>query len=316
MSSELSKLMLARGFDLKQNVKDRRDADSNQKLAQLLQQGKINQNQAQTEYYNKQSRGQQLENTQLAQKMARGPQNTFELSKGNDGNLYKVEYDPQGNPMNSALMEGMGNSSPTFTPTANQKALAEYLTPEEQVDLSKVTPAGWVAGAKARKTRTAQSDAPDDKTFERSGKLRAEITKLSTEFRKTENAYARIQASAQDPSAAGDMALIFNYMKMLDPGSTVREGEFATAQQADGVDGRVINAYNQALNGQRLNDAQRTDFMGRSKMIFDKGKTLNDTRTEGVLKFADKFGIDRTMVVSPSVSHITDEELDAELAKL
>ena len=38
--------------------------------------------------------------------------------------------------------------------------------------------------------------------------------------------------------------------------------------------------------------------------------------TEGVLKFADKFGIDRTMVVSPSVSHITDEELDAELAKL
>ena len=36
MSNELSKMMLARGFDLKQNVKDRRDADSNQKLAQLL----------------------------------------------------------------------------------------------------------------------------------------------------------------------------------------------------------------------------------------------------------------------------------------
>ena len=63
--------MLARGFDLKQNVKDRRDADSNQQLAQLLQQGKINQNQAQTEYYNKQSRGQDLQNTQRAKNGAR-----------------------------------------------------------------------------------------------------------------------------------------------------------------------------------------------------------------------------------------------------
>ena len=108
MSSQLSKLMLARGFDLKQNVKDRRDADSNQQLAQLLQQGQINQRQAQTEYYNKQSRGQDLQNTQLAQKMARGPQNTFKQSKGNDGNIYNVEYDPQGNPVNSTRMENMG----------------------------------------------------------------------------------------------------------------------------------------------------------------------------------------------------------------
>ena len=37
------------------------------------------------------------------------------------------------------------------------------------------------------------------------------------------------------PDAAGDMALIFSYMKMLDPNSTVREGEYATAQDAGSI---------------------------------------------------------------------------------
>ena len=148
MSSELSKLMLARGFDLKQNVKDRRDADSNQKLAQLLQQGKINQNQAQTEYYNKQSRGQQLQNTQLARNMALGPQNTFGLSKGGDGNIYKVEYDPQGNPMNSALFEGMGNAQPKALKIP--ASLFSHLTPEQQGNPSLVTSANLVAAARAK----------------------------------------------------------------------------------------------------------------------------------------------------------------------
>ena len=151
MSSELSKLMLANGFNIKQRRKDRRDADSNQKLAQLLQQGKINQNQAQTEYYNKQSRGQQLENTQLAQKMARGPQNTFELSKGNDGNIYKVEYDPQGNPMNSALMEGMG-AAPNKPLTELQQKMSYALGTDfsNMTDAQKTEAYTMVSGPKPR----------------------------------------------------------------------------------------------------------------------------------------------------------------------
>mgnify|MGYP003632850802 CR=1 FL=1 len=135
MSSELSKLMLANGFNIKQRRKDRRDADSNQKLAQLLQQGQINQRQAQTEYYNKQSRGQDLQNTQLAREMARGPQNKFELSKGNDGNLYKVEYDPQGNPVSSALMEGMGTA-----PNKPQNELQQKMSYAFGTDFHSMTP--------------------------------------------------------------------------------------------------------------------------------------------------------------------------------
>jgi hypothetical protein len=80
-------------------------------------------------------------------------------------------------------------------------------------------------------------------------------------------AYKKIQESAKTPSAAGDIALIFNYMKILDPGSVVREGEFATAQNAAGVPDRVRAQYNQIITGQRLTEIQRTDFLNQAKNV-------------------------------------------------
>lgn len=80
-------------------------------------------------------------------------------------------------------------------------------------------------------------------------------------------AYKKIQESAKTPSAAGDLALIFNYMKILDPGSVVREGEFATAQNAAGVPDRIRAQYNQVINGQRLADVQRQDFLNQAKNV-------------------------------------------------
>jgi hypothetical protein len=80
-------------------------------------------------------------------------------------------------------------------------------------------------------------------------------------------AYKKIEESAKNPSAAGDLALIFNYMKILDPGSVVREGEFATAQNAAGVDSRIRAQYNNVINGQRLADVQRADFLNQAKNI-------------------------------------------------
>ena len=80
-------------------------------------------------------------------------------------------------------------------------------------------------------------------------------------------AFGRVTASAEDPSAAGDLALIFNFMKMLDPGSVVREGEFANAQNAAGVPDRIRASYNKALRGERLSENTRADFVDRAQKI-------------------------------------------------
>ena len=71
-------------------------------------------------------------------------------------------------------------------------------------------------------------------------------------------AYRKIEAAPE--TAAGDMSRIFGYMKILDPGSTVREGEYASAENARGVPASVMAQYNRVLNGQRLTPQQRNEF--------------------------------------------------------
>lgn len=80
--------------------------------------------------------------------------------------------------------------------------------------------------------------------------------------------YRIIKNAAKNPSAAGDLSLIFAYMKMLDPGSTVREGEFANAQNAAGVPDQIRNIFNRVQSGQRLNPQQRTDFVSSADGVY------------------------------------------------
>src|SRR3990167_7070520 len=57
-------------------------------------------------------------------------------------------------------------------------------------------------------------------------------------FNAVKEGYNRVAASMRG-TAAGDMSLIFGIMKMLDSNSTVREGEYATAQNAGSIPDRV-----------------------------------------------------------------------------
>ena len=104
--------------------------------------------------------------------------------------------------------------------------------------------------------------------------LRKEFQTLDSvkDISKQVQAFGRVIASAEDPSAAGDLALIFNYMKILDPGSTVREGEFANAQNSGGVDDRVIALYNSLFAGTRLSQVQRDDFINRASRLYSEAE--------------------------------------------
>ncbi|BCL69807.1 hypothetical protein TUMSATVNIG1_17620 [Vibrio nigripulchritudo] len=122
------------------------------------------------------------------------------------------------------------------------------------------------------KLELAKAQIPQNSVdFDTEQKLRKEFSGLPTikDFSSINDSWDRVQASAHDPSAAGDLALVFNYMKMLDPGSVVREGEFATAQNAAGIDERVVGMYNRILSGERLTPVQRQDFVSRAGQMFN-----------------------------------------------
>lgn len=118
-------------------------------------------------------------------------------------------------------------------------------------------------------------------------------------FNDVASSYDVIQRLAQQPpTAANDISLIFSYMKMLDPGSVVREGEFATAQNATGVPGAVVNAYNKALKGQRLNPEQRRQFVGTAQSVFDARKTRYEQLVKQYQGYAADQGLDPKIIQS------------------
>lgn len=67
--------------------------------------------------------------------------------------------------------------------------------------------------------------------------------------------------------AASQIGTIFSFMKMLDPSSTVREGEYATAQNTAGVTDKVRNAYNKAVDGSFLTDGQIKGYVSTAKAL-------------------------------------------------
>ncbi len=109
--------------------------------------------------------------------------------------------------------------------------------------------------------------------------------------------YQKVVSSAQLDSGPGDMSLIFGYMKMLDPTSVVREGEFATAENSGGIAPMIANLYNRALSGERLTPDQRQQFITAAESIYRDASsdltTFNDqfsTRVNGQ-------GVDPTRII-------------------
>jgi Sec-independent protein translocase protein TatA len=135
-------------------------------------------------------------------------------------------------------------------------------------DAGLITQAQYDAGI----ARLAQGTPQN--VWQESGDLRKEFSGIPAvrQFAEQAGAFGRIEASASNPSAAGDLALIFNYMKVLDPGSTVREGEFANAQNAAGIPERIRALYNNAMQGTRLTETQRSDFLSRARNLYENAE--------------------------------------------
>lgn len=92
--------------------------------------------------------------------------------------------------------------------------------------------------------------------------------------------YETVKNTAELKTAAGDLSLIFAYMKILDPNSTVREGEFANAQNAGGVDDKIRNLYNKVMKGTRLSDRQRKDFVNNAGVLYNSYAKEYNTKLE------------------------------------
>jgi hypothetical protein len=123
-------------------------------------------------------------------------------------------------------------------------------------------------------------------------KQNSEVVAVTTAYRKIENAFA-------EDSGAGDIAGIFGFMKALDPTSTVREGEAASAENSAGVSETWRNLYNKALKGERLSPTARKQMLSAASSQMRAYRPRYDETRKTYTDLANSFGVEPDQVVTP-----------------
>ncbi len=114
--------------------------------------------------------------------------------------------------------------------------------------------------------------------------------KLRTDFRSEPiykahqeimSANSQIGAGLKAATPVGDLAAATKIMKLLDPGSVVRESELGMAMAATGLQDRLSSFATNIINGTKLTPQQRKDFQALANQLFDESaKQYNSKRSE------------------------------------
>jgi hypothetical protein len=157
-----------------------------------------------------------------------------------------------------------------------------------------------------RKARAAAITAGGLNSAQQSAafKLADDYEKASGVLPKVISNYNSMSAAAQDPTPAGDISLIFAYMKMLDPTSVVRENEFATAQNAGSIPTSIQNIWNKAVQGTRLTPEQRTDFVNQANKLYQSALSQQRQVDQTFEERSRQFGVPSSLVVRGQSSYL------------
>lgn len=119
--------------------------------------------------------------------------------------------------------------------------------------------------------------------YEHVASMRDDFVKQSQRFITVRDSFSSLQNALAQASASGDIAAIFSFMKSLDPTSSVREGEQATAKNAGGIDERVRSLYNESLGKGGLTPERRAEMLKTARGQYD-------TAAKGHEKLKSEFG--------------------------
>lgn len=154
------------------------------------------------------------------------------------------------------------------------------------------------AGASSVKVNTGQ------KGFDNELKLRGDFKQepVYKAHQEMQSAYSQIKQSLAQASPAGDLAGATKIMKLLDPGSVVRESELGMAMAATGLLDRVQNYASNIISGNKLTPKQRQEFQQLADALYGESvKAYNSKRGE-YQKLGSEYGLNADRAVGAPAS--------------
>ena len=251
---------------------------------------------------------------------------SIKLKAANNG-LYPLLSDGQFKPLGDShdqvkpfTMDDLQDES--FKETAQKlKSISEdkELNPNQKRQFQRQTMIDYYSNkgkaAEALKLQEGMLDEQETaatKGFDQAAKLRAEFTKQNESFREIRDATQRVQSVSKDATGPSDLALIYNFMKVLDPKSVVRESEFRSAADAKawlskvdmGLLGNVVvpSAVRAAIqkadptkSGTFLLPEQRKEFVKQVDNIYKGQRQIYDQSVAEFKRLGKAMGIPEEM---------------------
>lgn len=155
-----------------------------------------------------------------------------------------------------------------------------------------------------------------EKKFDRSSALRKEYQGIPVvkDFDQVKVAYNQINGALKNPSPANDLAAATKFMKLLDPGSVVRESELGMAMAATGAIDRVSSYYDRLKSGEKLTPQQREDFRKSAEMLYKASENVVIPIQNEYRGIAAESGVNPRQVIIQTPSAITAPQQGAEQA--
>jgi len=124
---------------------------------------------------------------------------------------------------------------------------------------------------------------PEQKGFENEMKLAGAFKNepVYKDYQDVKSAFGQVVSSLSQGTPIGDVAGATKVMKLLDPGSVVRESELGIAMAASGRMDRLQNYFSNMMSGRKLTPTQIDDFRSLSNELYSAaGQAYNQKRKE------------------------------------
>lgn len=112
-----------------------------------------------------------------------------------------------------------------------------------------------------------------------------------------QSAYNQIDKSLKENTPIGDVAAATKIMKLLDPGSVVRESELGMAVGATGLGPKISNLADSIIKGQKLNPEQRKQFRTLANQFYNSSINQYNSKRKEYADVASQFEINPNLAV-------------------
>jgi hypothetical protein len=161
--------------------------------------------------------------------------------------------------------------------------------------------------AKTERLKVEQAKVPPPKAQRKPEDLRQDFIKENDTFRITSEAYDRLKIGSKANNKQGDTAMLYAYMKIINPGLRVSEGGVLDLEQERSLPQIAQGMYRKLVKGDRLNPQERKEMITTGGEMYKGGERRYKQTRKDYEKLAQSEEIDLQKYPLPEFGAMPDE---------